>query len=837
MKKLLSLILVILIILGNIPIVLAANQSGNLGKDITWTLKSNGELIISGTGNMMNYDFGINVPWYSSRNKIKSVTIEDGVTSIGHKIFEMHTRLEKIKIADTVTSIGNSAFRECNYLIEINMPNNLEIIGESAFDGCSSLKSISIPNSVTFLGEWAFANCASLRNVTIGKGITDIKDSTFWSCPIQYITIPENVNSIGHYAFGYCSLLKSINISPNIDYIEPTAIEGCTAYMDNSDNWYNGALYLGNHLMKSKKDISSCTVKDGTKFIAEKAFYNCEHLKTVTLPDSMETIREFAFAECEALTGVDFGGTKTIDNSAFLSCTSLKEIDLKFAKTIGENAFSGCSNVQNIHFPSSLEQIGVCAFGGFTSLNQIVLPGNLTDIGASAFIGCSNVKNISFNGRLKTIGENAFAGCSSVTKIALPYSIETIGKGAFKYCTMLEEVVLPDKGIEIGARAFYETSVYSSSHIRDDVYIGNHLIVIRENSEEFNINEGTLSIAQDAFVDHSYDLNLPIIIPESVTCIGDIPDVASSVIIAGEVLRIGDSAFQDCTSLKSVSLPDTIETIGSRAFQNCTSLVSVTLPQSLISIGDYAFYGCESLSSITFPDSLKRIGYCPFANCPKIKTISIDYEIVDITKFFTGYEENIYLGKSVEDFTAYSCSNLKNISVSSENPKYSSIDGVLYNKDKTILICYPQGKTAEAFKIPDTVTHIEKFAFSDNPYLKKLTLPENVQRIEYLAIDNCENLKEITVLNPYCEVLSLNLGTDGLTVYGYTNSSVHDLSKVLETFKFIALDKPSTPENPSAGCSCNCHAGGIKGFFFKIILFFQKIFKSNRECKCGIAHY
>ena len=130
---------------------------------ITSTLSDDGTLTISGTGNMPDFSINVNnrttAPWDSQRDKIKTVVIKDGVTSIGKYAFFWCSGLTSITIPNSVTSIGEHAFANCSGLTSITIPNSVTSIGNGAFSGCSGLTSITIPNSVTSIGNGAFSRC------------------------------------------------------------------------------------------------------------------------------------------------------------------------------------------------------------------------------------------------------------------------------------------------------------------------------------------------------------------------------------------------------------------------------------------------------------------------------------------------------------------------------------------------------------------------------------------------------------------------------------------------------------------------------------------------------
>jgi hypothetical protein len=197
---------------------------------LTWSF-ADGTLTISGTGAMPNYSY--TGPWYSSQNSIRTVNIDDGVTSIGAWAFIGCLNLTSITIGNSVTTIGLNAFSGCSSLTSITIGNSVTTIGQSAFGHCYSLTSITIPNSVTTIGGSAFDFCESLTSVTIGNSVTTIGGDAFYGCTsLTSITIPNSVTTIGGRAFHDCSSLTSITIGNSVTTIGGQAFWGCSSLMN-----------------------------------------------------------------------------------------------------------------------------------------------------------------------------------------------------------------------------------------------------------------------------------------------------------------------------------------------------------------------------------------------------------------------------------------------------------------------------------------------------------------------------------------------------------------------------------------------------------------------------
>ena len=189
----------------------SAATSGKCGDNLTWTYNtSTYTLTISGTGEMYDYESD-NRPWESYEDKIKTVIINDGVTTIGDRAFAWYTGLTNIIIPDSVTTIGEWAFAWCTGLTSVSIPDSVTKIEKSAFYGCTRITSITIPDSITIIDDETFGWCTRLTSVIIPDSVTTIGELAFYNCTsLTSITIPDSVTTIGDYAFIDCSNLTDV---------------------------------------------------------------------------------------------------------------------------------------------------------------------------------------------------------------------------------------------------------------------------------------------------------------------------------------------------------------------------------------------------------------------------------------------------------------------------------------------------------------------------------------------------------------------------------------------------------------------------------------------------
>ena len=264
---------------------------------------------------------------------------------------------------------------------------------------------------------------------------------------------------------------------------------------------------------------------------------------------------------------------------------------------------------------------------------------------------------------------------------------------------------------------------------------------------------------------------------------GDVPEKINKK----SVTRIGNLAFKDCTKITSIAMPDSVAYIGRSAFYNCTSLKSITIPDGVKEIGYAAFSECAGLVSVKIPDNVTKIGDSAFINCANLTKIdvtagnkyyssangvlfnkdkselicypagikNVGYSIPDGVTVIRDRAFNkclslnsITIPKSVQDIETYSffgCTSLEAINVAASNKNYADVNGILFSKDKTKIVCYPANKKNMSYSIPVSVKVVGVAAFRDCIYLKGITIPDSVTNIEHHAFSNCKSLKSITI--------------------------------------------------------------------------------------------
>lgn len=356
------------------------------------------------------------------------------------------------------------------------------------------------------------------------------------------------------------------------------------------------------------------------------------------------------------------------------------------------------------------------------SITKVIIENGVTSIGNLAFFDCGSLSNITIPYGVTSIGYNAFSGCHSLISITIPDSITSIGSSAFSGCSSLTCITIGNGVTNIGDNAFWDCRSLTEINVGSD-----NVNFSSENGILFNKDKTELIKYPRCNKSETYT------IPDS-------------------VISIGNSAFDGCTSLTSVTISDSVIEIGDSAFGSCTSLKELTIPDSVIEIGDSAFSGAN-MDVLTLGKGIRSIGDGALSNSCKKLVLTGDITTNSYNGYHTVSTKALEIGKDVTRIDSnFFFASLENITVAEENESYSSVDGVLFNKDKTELVKYPSGRETETYAVPDGVKIIGGSAFGgysygqeSNKYIKSIILPDSLVEIEESAFSVCTSLTSITI--------------------------------------------------------------------------------------------
>ncbi len=708
MKKKLLLTLMVSIIFiitfSNIYVSAETAESGTYGENITWEFNcSNGTLTISGTGDMSdNYN---GYPWYSLKENVKSVIIENGITSIGYRGFYYFDNMTRIEIPDSVTTIGGQAFDCCNRLTSVNIPEGVTTIKNAAFRNCYRMTEIIIADSVTTIEPYAFANCEVLCDIAFPKSISTIDEGVFSNCRgITNIVLPQSVKIIKTSAFENCKSLKTITFPNELDELWPYVFKNCTS-LETIYNLPWQIKWMAGYLFEN------CTSLKDIYFNGTKEWWNIIY-------GSGDLGMDMSEVTIHCVDG-DIGGNEinwTLDENGVLTISGtgkmynyfdhdapweadklkIKKVVIEKGVTkIGAHSFCGCKNLDSVMIPASVISSGKEAFccdnyGGH--VNKVYIEDikswcniEFQDVRANPlifdtklYLNNNLVENLVIPEDMAEIGWAAFYGCSSIKTVSIPSAMTGEYWYIFNSCNNLEEIVVDN-----------DNPTYCS--IDGNLFSKDKKMIYQ-------------------FCNGKKDTKY--IVPDSVT-------------------QIGDEAFFNCTNLQYVILPDSLTIIGNSCFNGCTSLKEIKIPNSVTEISWWTFSRCKSLTNITIPNTVVEIYDNAFNSCANLSDIYYFGTPSEWNDIVVGTNNNAFSNAKVHfSFTDTTVAN---------GGKSFSITPINIERGKTVILALYNGEqfvemqsavyTGEAvpFTITKTYTKAKVMVWDDLTNLKIVCDVEKVQ--------------------------------------------------------------------------------------------------------------
>ena len=730
-----------------------------------------------------------------------------------------------------VNKIGDYGFANCTTLNSITIPANILNIGKYAFTGCTGLVNATIPTTVDTVGDYAFNNCTGLKNVTISEGVQALGEGAFYNCiSLIEAVVPDTAKYVGSYAFYNCTSMVTATIGTTAESIGDYTFYNCVK-LENIVVGYS-VKTIGNYAFFNCA-LGRVSIPSATISIGNYAFAENDKMTKATLRKNLLTIGNGAFRNCGALATITIPATVTsIGIEAFENCISIPKITIPVGVTeINDRAFSNCSSLANVTISGAVTRIGISAFYN-NAFENIILPETVEVLGDSAFRQCANLKEITLPDALNTIGDAVFLKCSALYRVSLPDSVTSVGKSVFFYNNDITVEIRKNSGavadgllkqqgvhhviIDADITAI-GNNVFDSCYELSTVTYGNEAV----NPGEYKLSPAIKTIGSEAFKDNAMLRNL--IVPDTLEKIGEkaFYNVIQSMYnckevtvtfyfvngtISENVLKsqnicyifvgdgisvIGTEAFNNCKSLKTVSLPDTVSTIGDNvfaasngdivlifrgvdevidnsvcdgkldgvahlivdkgvkkisdsAFSNNPLLVDLIISDA-VTIGNYAFYNDIAINRVTIESQLYSIGNHAFDSCKSIPQVVLPETVREIGShaFYdcnSMKSINVPVGvAAIKEYTFFGCASLLDISIP---------DTVLSVGDYAYYGCV----VAKTLDLSNTLKSIGAYAFYNCNQVKEIILPNTLKSIGDYAFRSCSSITEISIPDSVTEL-------------------------------------------------------------------------------------
>lgn len=579
-KRLLSILLVLLTALTLLPLgALADSNNNKCGENLTWKLDEIGILTISGTGDMYDYSSADPAPWSEYNDIIASITISDGVTSIGDNAFHSCCA-ESIDLQCTsLVSIGKNAFSRCTMLTSIFIPESVQSIGSEAFSLCEGLSMVELPTTLTKIPDGIFTDCALLDSITIPDTVTEIGANAFSKCTEFSLTgLPDGIKSIGDAAFENCGNIESLLLPKTLESIGNAAFGGTAIDKASFDGTPEKWVAIGGDgcgIARDKIDFLKhvCDFSGGWEYDEHKHWQSCSCGKTQnegehTGDGDTCTVCDAALSEALGSGSIDGGLSWSLSRSGALTISGSGKMP-DFSSVANAAPWDKQKDkIQSAVIESGVQNISGGAFSGCTALEKVSISDTVAQIDLNAFDGCTALaefevaadnKAFSSDGGVLFSADKKLLRCpvGKAADCTVPSGTVAIAGGAFKDCSKLESLVIPDSVTAIGKSAFENCAALKR-----------------------------------------------ITLPKSIT-------------------KLEALTFSGCAALAEITLPDGLKALGEKVFSGCAALKSVKIPAEVTVIPTEAFSGCSSLESITIPKNVSHINERAFDGCTALK--KVDY--------------------------------------------------------------------------------------------------------------------------------------------------------------------------------------------------------------------
>lgn len=588
------------------------------------------------------------------------------------------------------------------------------------------------------------------KEVEVTYKTSDVTTDTY----VGVVTIPESVTydnatykvtGIGRKAFYQEDKLEKVSLPSTIKTIAAGAFLGCDNLIEVSSRGSSGIETLKSSAFARCPSLQSVPDFSNISNLPNDVFYQCGKLEKVIFSSKLTAVDKYSFNGCYSLQSAgDLSNVKSVGDYSFGGCEILEFNPTDFSQitSVGRGSFAACTKLESIDLSNATiksQNKESSAFAGCTSLKTVTFPKTATEIPAYIFNGCINLETVVFNEATKItfIGNSAFGNCHKLKTFPNISAVTSIGSGAFTQCYSLEieRLTIPDVTTFLGAQAFM-----GCPGIRH-ISIGNGITEIRQRTFANKTGTGNEVAAEE------YNLE--------------------TIAFGNNIKAIQEGAFEYCTKIKEVTLPQSVETFGNYIFNGCKSLTFADLSETQIKkMPKYAFSGTpfnaifqsqksqqgrefgysriresENKNTLILPPTIEIIEDYAFSKCINLQEVSLDSSITEIgSKCFEG------------------CDNITSFTI--EKSKIKEIKDYAFSGMSKLT----------TFKIPSTVERIGRWAFSDCRSLTSINIPNSVVSIGSDAFRYCSGLTSVTIPNSVKSIgNSAFSGCDGLTAVHISN--------------------------------------------------------------------
>lgn len=765
---------------------------------------------------------------FSDTASLEYIVIPESVTKIGNDAFKGSGLKAIVFNSPVPPALGSGIFLKHNDELRVFVPSDSaeaykKALGEysdlvnssSEFDirdgvlykyfGCS--EEVTVPYEVKSIAAGAFKGNATLRSVYIGGITAGIGTEAFEGCSsLSYVYLSQSVKTIKDRAFGGCGSLARVVIDASVppqtgkevfplnDGLVIEVIDGAREVYAREWKRYekliveNGFTVVDGVLVCYKGIAKDVIVPEGVTELGKYVFQGCAYMETLTLPEGLIKLGDGAINSCNSLRSIKFPdslsdiGTDSLSFNKSLECldipvnvTRIRQNAVRFNDSMTRLnvycnlnltgiAFVSLNNLSEIHFYGVIENISNLNFTCMPCLSKVVFYNTVLSLGGeeeknfdAPFAFNAKLTTVEFRDTVIALGGKAFSNCISLSEVTLYGNLMNLGRSAFSACTKLKGIVASVDNL------FLSNDEYGLLYNKDKT----HLFRAMEGWDfdgEYIMPDSVVIMDDYAFsVPEVYVVEVQNIIDMMFSGLGEwnINNFRfTGIKISDKLVSIGAGAFCGCKNLKNVTFGSegNLKYIMSYAFAS-TGVVNIELPEGLQLLEERAFYKCSDLTRVVVP-----VGVSAF----------------NFNMVFEG------------------CDSLTDFVVDENTDIFRIIDGVMFNKEMTVLYFYPSDKEDKEYVVPEGVVKIAANAFYNNRFLSKVTLPESLAVIGDKAFFGTENLtiyvmksKKPPVLegrfvsdktdyyaNFYCYIE--DIGSRDMTLYYPANAEYND--RIWETY-------------------------------------------------------